>query len=58
MLKCFGHMNRVSESRLTKEIYRADVEGNIRRERLRRTFSDQMENVLKKTGVTYIYITF
>jgi hypothetical protein len=38
MLRWFGHVERINERRLTKEIYEANVGGNAGRERPRRTF--------------------
>ena len=38
MLRWFGHVERVSESRLTKGIYKADVSGNTGRGRPRRPY--------------------
>jgi hypothetical protein len=38
MLRWFGHVERMDESRLTKEIYEADVGGTAGRGRPRRTF--------------------
>lgn len=42
------HMERRNDSTLTKEIYRTIIEGNIGIGRVRRTFSDHIEDVLKK----------
>jgi hypothetical protein len=41
MLRWFGHVERMDERRLTKEIYEAEVGGNAGRGRPRRTFVDQ-----------------
>jgi hypothetical protein len=48
MLRWFGHVERIDESRLTKE---ADMGGNAGRGRARRTILDQFEEVLEKTQV-------
>jgi hypothetical protein len=47
MLRWFGHVER-DERRLTNEIYEAGVGGNAGRGRPRRTFLDQIEEVLEK----------
>jgi hypothetical protein len=51
MLRWFGHVERMDERRLTKEIYKADLGGNAGRGRLRRTFLDQIGEVLEKGQV-------
>jgi hypothetical protein len=48
MLRWFGHVERMYERRLTKEIYEADLGGNAGKRRPRRTFLDQIGEVLKK----------
>jgi hypothetical protein len=48
MLRWFGHVERMDERRLTKEIYETDVGGNAGRGRARRTFLDQIGEVLVK----------
>jgi hypothetical protein len=45
MLRWFGHVERMDERRLTKEIYEADVGRNAGRGRPRRIFLDQIEEV-------------
>jgi hypothetical protein len=51
MLRWFGHVVRMDERRLTKEIYEADLGGNAGRGRPRRTFLDQIGEVLVKVQV-------
>jgi hypothetical protein len=52
MLRWFDHVERMDERRLTKErIYKADLGGNAGRERTRRTFLDQIGEVLEKGQV-------
>jgi hypothetical protein len=50
MSRLFGHVERMDERRLTKEIYEADVDGNAGRGR-HRTFLDQIRQVLEKGQV-------
>jgi hypothetical protein len=45
MLRWFGHIERMDERRLTKEVYEADVGGNAGRERSRQTLLDQIGEV-------------
>ena len=52
MLRWFGHVERMSESCLTKGIYKADVSGNAGSRRLRRTnYIDLIGEVLQKCQV-------
>jgi hypothetical protein len=51
ILRWFGHVERMDERRLTKEIYESDVGGNAGRGRPRRTFLDQIGEVLEKDQV-------
>lgn len=51
ILRWFGHLERLNESKMGKEVCRANVESNIGRRRPRMMFTDQIENVLKKAGV-------
>lgn len=47
MLGCFGHIKRINESRIEKNICRANLGGNIEGVR-QKTFLKQVKNVLKK----------
>jgi hypothetical protein len=42
MLRWFGHLERMDERSLTKEIYKADLGGIAGRGSFRRTFLDQI----------------
>jgi hypothetical protein len=48
MLRWFGHVERMDERRLTKENNEADLDVNAGRGRPRRTFLDQIGQVLEK----------
>jgi hypothetical protein len=51
MLRWFGHVERMDERRFTKEIYEAHVGGNAGKGKPRRTFLDQIGEVLEKGQV-------
>ena len=51
MLRWFGHVERMEEERLTKQIYSAKVEGCRGRGRPRHTFQDQIDRVLSEGDV-------
>lgn len=47
MLRWFGHIERMSESRVTKGIYKSKLAGVVPKGRPRRTFEDQIREVLE-----------
>ena len=51
MLRWFGHVERMSERRLTKGIYVADVSGNAGWGRPRKAYPDLIGEVLQKGRV-------
>ena len=53
-LRWFGHVERISESRLTKGIYMKDVTGNAGRGHPRKTNPDLIVEVfLERSGAQY-----
>ncbi|GBP15157.1 hypothetical protein EVAR_11453_1 [Eumeta japonica] len=49
MLWWFGHLKRMNESRLTKQICRVDVcDGKVGKGRLRKSYADQIDGIVKK----------
>ena len=51
ILRCFGHVERMSESRLSKSINKVDVSSNLGRGRPRRTYIDLISEVVQKGQV-------
>ncbi|CAG4947225.1 unnamed protein product [Parnassius apollo] len=47
MLRWFGHVERMNEERVTKQIYMADVNGRIGKGRPKKKFIDQIGDILK-----------
>lgn len=46
-----GHMERMSEERLTKRIYMSELEGT-RRVRVRMRWKDRVNNIMNDRGLT------
>lgn len=54
MLWWFAYMERMSESWLTKEIYRGVVEGSVKRRRLRKFYTNQISDDVFSILIKYI----
>jgi hypothetical protein len=51
LLRWFGHMERMSNERLTRRIYVGEVEGRRPRGRPKRAWTEQIGLILKERGV-------
>ncbi|GBP61235.1 hypothetical protein EVAR_45254_1 [Eumeta japonica] len=55
MLRWFGHLDRMNESRLTKQIYRANVcDGKVGKGHPRKSYADHIDGILKKDQILSI----
>jgi hypothetical protein len=50
-LRWLGHVERMDPRRLPKKIHEADLDGDVLRGRPRRTYPDQIEQVLEESQV-------